>query len=188
MRKMKYIIRAVRSRQKFVEEILKQIPEAVVYYDEFGNAREAFVHVCDKLIKDDEPCVMLEDDIILCDNFKNKIEKVIAEQPDMLINFFSLSKKFIEPHYKKGREFCMTQCVYFPVGLNRRIVEVYPEWLEVTHHQYLSAVDYLTGYAWGNNRNYFVYCPSLVQHIEGKSMINPKRSSKRQSITFKKGE
>lgn len=178
---MLYVIQAVKERKPFVDEILKQIPDAVVYYDESGNAREAFVHICKDIVKG-QPAVMLQDDIILTSDFRNKVENVINRYPDMLINFFSLSKTLLKPHLKKGREFCMMQCVYFPEGFSLDIVEAYKTW--DGKDKYIAAIDYLTGYAWGNNRQYMVWCPSLVQHREVKSAINPRRSSKRQSVTF----
>lgn len=178
-----YVVRAVKSRAEYVEEIRKQIPELIVYWDEFGSARESYVHTC-KNIVGDKRCVLMEDDIILTANFKEKIEKVISKNPDILINFFSLSKKYTTPHFKKGREFCMDQCVYLPKGFGTRIAEAYKTWPD--KDKYISAVDFLTGYAWGKNKDYLVWCPSLVQHRACKSVINPKRSSKRQSITFKK--
>lgn len=178
---MLYVIRAVKERQAFVDEILKQIPDAIVYYDEFGDAMKSYLHVCKNIIKG-QPAVLLEDDIILTSNFKNKIETVIAKYPKMLINFFSLSKKYTQPHFKKGREYCMNQCEYFPEGFSLKVVEAYEHWSK--REEEPNAYDYLVGYAWGNSNPYLVWCPSLVQHREIKSIIDPRRSSKRQSITF----
>ena len=43
---MKIIIRAVRSRKNMVDEMLKQIPNAIVYYDDiYKNAMKSFLHV-----------------------------------------------------------------------------------------------------------------------------------------------
>ena len=181
---MLYVVRAVREREPFVREILKQVPDAVVYYDdEFHDAMKSYLYVCEHIVKG-QPAVLMEDDIILTSNFKEKIEKVISEYPDILINFFSLSKKFTVPHTKKGREYCMNQCEYFPEGFSLKVVEAYKTW-ELKEKE-PNAYDFLVGYAWGNNNPYLVWCPSLVQHREVKSIINPRRSSKRQSITFEK--
>lgn len=179
---MLYVVRAIESRRPFVEEILKQIPEALVYYDKYGDAMKSYLHVCENIICG-KPAVLLEDDIILTSNFKEKIESVIADYPKTLINFFSLSKKYTEPHIKKGREYCMSQCEYFPEGFSLKVVESYKTW--PLREQEPNAYDYLVGYAWGYSRPYLVWCPSLVQHRQVKSVINSKRSTKRQSITFK---
>lgn len=179
---MMYVIRAVRERAEYVEEILKQIPQAIVYWDdEYHDAMKSYLHVC-KNIVGDNPAVLLEDDIILTSNFTEKIERIINEYPEILINFFSLSKKHTAPHFKRGREYCMNQCEYFPKGFARKVVEAYQVWPD--REKEPNAYDYLVGYAWGYGKPYLVWCPSLVQHREVKSIINPRRSSKRQSITF----
>lgn len=179
---MLYVVRAVREREEFVKEILAQVPEAIVYYDdEYHNAMKSYLHVCEHIIKG-QPAVLMEDDIILTSNFKEKAEAVINEYPDMLINFFSLSKKYTNPHFKKGRDYCMNQCEYFPKGFSERVVEAYKVWPK--KHETPTAYDFLVGFAWGSNNPYLVWCPSLVQHRQVKSIINPRRSRKRQSITF----
>ena len=177
-----YVIRAVRERTEYVNEILKQIPDAIVYWDdEYHDAMKSYLHVCGQIIGD-RPAVLLEDDVILTSDFKRKIERVIEEYSGMLISFFSLSKKFTSPHFKKGREHCMAQCEYYPPGFGTRVVCAYETWpLRDTEP---NATDYLAGYAWGYANPYLVWCPSFVQHREVKSVINPRRSSKRQSITF----
>lgn len=178
---MLYVVRAVESRKAFVDEILEQVPEAVVYYDEFHDPMKSYLHVCKNIIGD-KPAVLLEDDIILTSNFKEKAEAVIDMYPKILINFFSLSKKYTKPHFKKGREYCMNQCEYFPEGFAQRVVSAYEKW--PLKEKEPNAYDFLVGYAWGGNNPYLVWCPSLVQHRQVKSIIDPRRSSKRQSITF----
>lgn len=179
---MLYVIRAVRARTEFVNEILEQIPEAIVYWDdEFHDAMKSYLYVCENIVGE-QPAVLLEDDIILTSNFKGKAEAVISRYPQILINFFSLSKKYTKPHFKTGREYCMNQCEYFPAGFGKRVVEAYAHWDKRESEP--NAYDFLVGYAWGYSNPYLVWCPSLVQHRQVKSIINPRRSSKRQSITF----
>ena len=178
---MLYVVRAVYSRKGYVMEIQRQLPDAVVYYDEDHDPMKAYLHVCRDIVAG-RPAVMLEDDIILTSDFRNKIESVIAKHPDTLINFFSLSKKYTEPHWKKGREYCMNQCEYYPEGFSLKIVKAYENW--PLKEKEPNAYDYLVGYAWGKSKPYLVWCPSLVQHRQTKSIIDPRRSSKRHSITF----
>ncbi len=179
---MLYVVRAVKERKAFVDEILKQIPDAIVYWDEYGNAMQSYLHVC-KNIVGEQPAVLLEDDIVLTSDFRAKIEAVISQYPEILINFFSLSKKHTQPHFKKGREYCMNQCEYFPAGFGRKVAEAYERWDKKETEP--TAYDFLVGYAWGHSKPYLVWCPSLVQHRQVKSIIDPRRSSKRQSVTFK---
>ena len=129
-----------------------------------------------------QPAVLLEDDVILTSDFKEKVERVIKQYPDTLINFFSLSKKYLEPHWKKGREYCMNQCEYFPFGFSQKVVDAYKRW--PLREKEPTAYDFLVGYAWGSNKPYLVWCPSMVQHRQVKSIIDKRRSSKRQSVTF----
>ena len=178
---MLYVIRAVEERKVFVEEIKKQIPESVVYYDTERDPMKSYLYVCEHIIKG-QPAVLMEDDIILTSNFKEKVEDVIHKYPNTLINFFSLSKKYLTPHYKKGREHCMAQCEYYPQGFSLEVVKAYKTW--ALKESEPNATDYLTGYAWGNNKPYLVWVPSLVQHRQVKSVINPRRSTKRQSVSF----
>lgn len=178
---MLYVIRAVRERKPFVDEILKQIPEAVVYWDDKRDTMKSYLYVCKNIIGD-KPAVLLEDDVILTSSFKEKAEKVISHYPDTLINFFSLSKVKTLPHWKKGREHCMAQCEYYPKGFGTKVWESYEHWPAKESDP--TATDLLTGYAWGNNNPYLIWCPNLVQHRQVKSVIDPRRSSKRQSVTF----
>lgn len=177
---MLYVIQAVREREEYVNETLKQIPEAKVYWDDNHDMMKAYLHILEEI--GTEPCVMMQDDVILTSNFKQKVEKVISMYPEILINFFSLSRKYTKPHFKKGREYCMNQCVYLPKGFAQKILEAYKTWDKKESNP--TADDFLVGYAWGYDKPYLVWCPSLVQHREAKSIIDPRRSSKRQSITF----
>lgn len=177
---MRYIIRAVESRMATVNEILKQIPEAEVLVDTSGNAMKSFLAAC--TMAGDDAVVMLEDDITLTSDFKRKIETAISRTPNMLINFFSLSRKHTKTHMKPWRQFCMNQCVYMPKGFCKECVAKYEEWKEWDGDKNKTAYDFLMGYVW--HKDYLVYCPSLVQHNHGQSLINPKRNPKRQSITF----
>lgn len=179
---MLYVIRAVREREQYVQEALKQIPDAVVYYDDkYHDAMRSYLHVCRDIVGD-QPAVLLEDDIILTSNFREKCESVINRYPEILINFFSLSKKHAAPYFNKGRQYCMNQCEYFPRGFGSKVARSYESW--PLRDSEPNAYDYLVRYAWGYNKLYLVWVPSLVQHRSVKSVIDPKRSSKRQSITF----
>lgn len=181
---MLYVIRAVREREHFVKEILKDIPEAIVYYDDvFHNAMDSYLYVCKNIVKG-QPAVLLEDDVILTSNFKQKIEEVIEEYPEILIKFFDLGKTYKKPHFKKGREYCSNLCEYFPKGFSEKVCNKYEEWKAKDKGKNPTAYDYLVGYAWGENKPFLVWNPSLVQHRDGKSQINPKRTAKRKSVTF----
>ena len=51
-----------------------------------------------------------------------------------------------------------------------------------------TAMDYLVrDFLKDNKYKYWIYQPCLVQHMECKSVIDPRRSSKRQCINFVEG-
>lgn len=179
---MLYVIRAVREREEYVKEMLKQLPEAIVYWDdEFHNAMKSYLYVCKNIIKD-QPAILLEDDAILTSNFKEKIEAVVEQYPKILIKFFDLGRTYKKPHFKFGREYCSNVCEYFPEGFGLKVVEAYETWPDKEKEP--NAYDYLVGYAWGWKKPFLVWCPSLVQHRDCKSAINSRRSTRRQSLTF----
>lgn len=134
----------------------------------------------------DDPCVFLEDDVILCDGFRDEIEKVIEQYPNMMISFFTL-RKIDRPTVMRGADFCMNQCYYLPEKMARKIYEYSFEWLKTergkanpTGYDYCMA-DWLKEH----KLRYILWSPSLVQHKQQKSRINPRRSSKRQATNFK---
>ena len=133
----------------------------------------------------------MEDDIILCDNFYNKIMKVIAERPHDVIQFYSMRKKdlTVGSRYEYGGNFLCHLCYYLPQGMAK---EVYKHSLEFEdsceYGEHRSPNDLVTrSYFQKHKIKYWLHIPNLVDHKVGKSMIDPRRSSKRQSLTFKKG-
>jgi hypothetical protein len=59
--------------------------------------------------------VLLEDDLILCKNFKEEIEKVIAQYPDRIINFYSRPRFYFKS--EETFDFRYNQCTYYPKGI-----------------------------------------------------------------------
>jgi len=129
----------------------------------------------------------MEDDIILTQGFNEKVESVIASMPDTAIQFFSMRKADLTEGSRWDNSFLMAQCFYLPAGWSRRMSEymlrqdrddpklLYKEPLDMVVRFYFKKVE---------KKKYWIHCPSLVDHLEGKSVIDPKRSSKRQSKTF----
>ena len=131
----------------------------------------------------DDPCVHMEEDVILTQDFKAKIEAAIAERPHEAIQFFSMRKADVEVGSRYDNTFTGNLCFYLPAGYSRYVRDYHNEWPD-------RLVD-LNGYdlmmrAWLKSRKerYWVHIPSLVEHRVAKSVIDPRRSSKRQSFTF----
>lgn len=149
-----------------------------------GNAMETFLKSLE--MSQDDDCLNLEDDIILCDDFIDEITKVISKHPKSVITFFTL-KDVKETTAMAGRTFCMNQCVYMPKWFNKILLDYYPKWKHTERGKANpTGYDYMMGDLLSIlGEKYILSVPCLVQHMEMKSRINPKRSSKRQTKNFK---
>lgn len=150
-----------------------------------GNAMETFLKSCE--MSQDNDCLNIEDDVILTDNFLEKVKEQVALAPAIVIQFFTLKKSITKTTMISAKTFCMNQCVYQPAWLNKALLSYYPIWKETERgKKNPTAYDFLIGdYLASKGMYYIISQPSLVQHMEMKSRINPKRSTKRQSKTFK---
>ncbi len=190
---MKFIMMTCDGREEYSNYLKERIPNLITSYDTFTdagkfkntsykNAQQAW-----KLAGDDS-CVQLEDDILLCDNFLNKINKAINERPNDVIQFFSMRKKDITEgsRYELGSNFLMHQCYYLPKGMSKKIYNYSFEFEDSCEQdEHISPNDLVTRYYFKENKiKYWLHVPSLVDHRIAKSAIDPRRSSKRQSLTF----
>ena len=150
-----------------------------------GNAMETFMKSVE-LSKDDN-CLNMEDDIVLCKDFMNKVEEVVSKYPTKVISFFTLKDRPNGANIEKARTFCMNQCVYMPKWFNNLLLQYYPKWLKTERGQQPGhAYDYMMADLLSLvGEDYILYQPSLVQHMEMKSRIDPRRSTHRTSKTFK---
>ena len=175
-------MRLVPEREHWLPEILDQIPHLEIVRDHTRNARDSFLR--NLLLVGDDAAVYLEDDIILTRDFTTKVEAVIAERPQHVINFFSLRDDAAKgPRLMRGGSFSMNQCFYMPPGYASLLYDYHARWPERTLHR--AACDLFLG-SWLKSRgeSYWQHVPSLVQHRVARSVIDPRRSSKRQSRTF----
>lgn len=149
-----------------------------------GDAMETFLKSVE--MSQGQDCLNLEDDIILCNNFLNEINNVIKKYPDKVISFFTL-KKVDTTTEMSGRTFCMAQCMYLPSWINNLLYTYYDKWkntkrgIENPTGLDLMIADLLSE----KKQTYILSLPCLVQHMEMKSRIDPRRSTKRQTKYFK---
>ena len=176
-----YVMRAVSSRMKLVGPVKEQIPRLEILIDRSGNAMQSFLEALSVI--GDRPVILLEDDIKLTSQFCEKAEKAVGNFPKSVIKFFDLSKKQTQSRWESGAKFCSTLCIYLPANYATQITDFYPAWERKEIHP--TGTDILIA-DWLKSRKerYYVYCPSLVQHLPVVSVINSRRSKYRQSITF----
>lgn len=134
-----------------------------------------------RYVKDmDEDILILEDDVILCKNFKTRLENVVNTYPNDIINFFWAVRKrpkeiFVE-RFTSG--FCYTQCVYYPKG---SINKFFDKLVNVKNYPYDSNINQAL---MGAKMSFISYRPTLVQHIDDDSLIQKGSYIKRVSQVF----
>jgi len=186
MDEVKFILRTIGTRN--ISVLVKNIPGLIIANDsdvEGHNGMTNFINAC--RIAGDGPAVHLEDDIVLCGNFYERITAIINEHPDDVIQFFSMRKDdlTIGTRYIDGSRFMMNQCFYTPPGFSREIVEYYERgWKGIVKNPTgydLMMADLMKE----KHMKYLNIVPNLVNHKIQKSIINPRRPMKnRQSLTF----
>ncbi|AWN07821.1 hypothetical protein HOT31_gp154 [Microbacterium phage Hendrix] len=129
--------------------------------------------------------ILLEDDVILTSNWRQKIETVISHHPRSIIRFWSdLEADVTEgSRWKPGKTFFANLCVYYPPTYARQQLE----WCRKRSLKSWNKLhDHVTG-LWLDSRgeDYWLQVPSLVQHRgDLKSVAAPRRPLGRVSRTF----
>ncbi len=113
--------------------------------------------------------VLLEDDVILCKDFKKRIEEVINKYPDDIINFFTDPMRYFTTQY--SLTFCYNQCTFYPMGLADQIAEAMIADFKI--HSDAKGYDSIEARALMTLRiPHLQYRPCLVQHNDKKSLIS----------------
>lgn len=185
---LRFIVQAIERRANVVAYLQKHIPQLEASWDSSGKCIGGYLQVLDRACED--PFVLLEDDILLTKDFLPKIQRVIAQKPDQLIQFHSRCTKdqTVGSRYKSGREFYNHQCVYFPAGIAPQILrfsaqEIYRDFTSPRSFSDVLTQDFLHHH----RLKYWVSIPSLVDHLPDVSSVNPRRSKsglRRQARVF----
>ena len=180
---MRYIARFVESRIGNLAEYKREIPDIEVYVDRVRNPIGAFIEAL-KMAGDDA-CVQMEDDCILTSDFRAKLEREVRQRPDSFIQFFSMRGDDITKGARWDRNYIMGQCTYYPAGRAAELIQYFKgSFWDLNQHK-VDGLDMLVAeFLKSKKEKYWICVPNLVDHIEGKSVIDPRRSSKRQSKTF----
>jgi hypothetical protein len=193
---MKYICQFVpnHDREKYVSEMRKQIPELQVVTDVTQGYEGIYHSSMLTFLASLNGCggrdhVHLEDDVILCYNFKQRIEQEIAKHPHDLIQFFTLRQNDYNrgSRYVNGDQFAWNQCLYIPHEIAMGIIDYFPEWYATGRNAIArpTGLDVLVkDYLIRKRLQYWVVVPCLVQHAEETSALNPRSSIKRVSRCF----
>ena len=156
---IKYYVRTTGERK--LDTSYEQI-DYTLLVDREHKPIESFIHQLECISDCDS--VLLEDDLILCKDFKNKIEQVIKEHRDRVINFFTYPLAYFPTG--ESTTFMYNQCTYYPKGVAKLIAD---EMKKITN---IKQYDVIENIALKNIRlKHIRYRPCLVQHIDKGSLI-----------------
>lgn len=175
---IKYYVRTTGERKLDIS--LGQI-NYEVYVDTEHKPVKAFIDLLRKVQNED--VVLLEDDIILCNNFKEKIEDTIKTIPDEIINFFSISYYNKHLVYLNYGMFCYNQCTYLPSCKIKQIIKLIDNDKECVNS--CKTPEKLCKYVFQKlNMKHYLYQPCLVQHLDNGSLLGHNRDFSRRSPYF----
>ena len=159
---MKYYVRTTGERQ-FNYDINYE-----TLVDTEHKPIKSFINQLKYISNDDS--ILLEDDLILCKNFKERIEEIIAQYPNSIINFYDSPYNFYFTEQRRGIKYRFNQCTYYPKGVSKLIADKMEEiW---PRYQNIKQYDFLQAYAMDElGMSYISYRPCLVQHLDGRSII-----------------
>lgn len=165
---MKYFIRTTRERT--LDKSYSQIKYELLVDTEHNNVK-AFVSQVKYLSTLDEDIVILEDDLILCKDFQNRIEGVIKQYPNEIINFYFNPYVYI-PNLAKCSIFMWMQCVYFPKDILKLLSNNFDKYItnSKTEQSDLLVAKILLY----NGIRSLSYRPCLVQHLGFDTLIHKK--------------
>mgnify|MGYP000527357147 CR=1 FL=1 len=182
--RFRIIVRTCKGRESIVSNLLASLPEAEVCFDDTGKG--AMGNFLKSLrMSGEAPTLMMEDDTLLTEDFLPKVTDAINANPDSVIQFFSRNKDDLRigSRWQPGGSFIMGQCHYMPRTMCRALLDYAQDWPRLEEHPHgtdLMVADFLKSL----RIRYWKHVPSLVDHLPTKSMIDPRRSTSRKSLTF----
>lgn len=176
------------SRMKRANDIRKTV-DGIIVLDRIKNVMDTFRCLLEKVIEDGNgPFFIMQDDIQLTSDWREKAEALVAQRPEMINQFFAMEDEHktisLGSRERPGVTFISNLCVYFPAGYASQLLDYSYEFVE-NYPQYKTADDYVVRY-WLRNRRetYYLHYPNLVQHEGWVSAINAKRPRWRKSHNF----
>lgn len=171
---MKYYVRTTGERT--LDESFSQIEYTLLVDVEHKNGVTFAKWFKEYFCKED--CVILEDDIVLCKDFKSRIEEVISQHPDDVVNFFEDIWKYLPTIKRLYFHHC--QCLYFPKEISQKIVDTIEKYNISSYYN----AELLRLCFEKMNYEHLLYRPCLVQHIGNKSLVGHNNSKLRRGTFY----
>ena len=173
---IKYFIRTTGERTLHPSIERELGSDYTLLIDTEHNSGKAFIKQLLEI--NDYDSVLMEDDIILCKDFKKRVEEVISKYPNKMINFFTYPDRYFKSQFQYF--FCYNQCHYFPKGLPKQI---HDKIMELSLN-YSSQELLLRRSLYSLKIRTLNYRPCLVQHIDNGSLMNHNPNFNRRSPYF----
>jgi hypothetical protein len=174
------IVRCVPERPRFIAYLRERLTNTLFYFHPQRGDMLSYRGALTQAGK--TAVVLMEDDVILTRDFRRKLERVIAEHRREVVQFFSMRQADVDVGSRYDRNFLMGQCVYLPAGYSQALLTWH--WPGEAEQDGSGSDLLLSDWLKSRNEPYWIHVPSLVDHRQGRSVIDPRRSSKRQSKTF----
>jgi hypothetical protein len=171
------------QRLKNAVNLLNEAGFAQFIKDEKHDAVDTWTRTLEAAGND--PVIVLEDDVQLTPNWREKIEAVIEEHSTQVIQFFSMrgADETVGSRLEPGRTFMMNQCYYLPAEWAHKLLLWLPSWRELNPNE--NGYDLaMAAFMKARGEKYWLSVPSLVQHEPWTSQIESRRPRNRQSRTF----
>lgn len=190
---MKYIVQRVNYDRGYLQAMHEQIPDLIEmqdtewsleYAERFGfpPAFASFMECIHVGFKTKGGYVHLEDDVILCENFTERIEAKIKEVGDMhVIRFFSRDDDI----GGFGKYVCWNQCSYFPQWACGAIIWYFENMWSKRKKPALN--EYSTVWYWDwmvneclqrLNQDAYICVPSYVNHAVSPSTLGDRKKDR----------
>lgn len=189
---IKFIVMVSDSFERInnVKLLQNEIPDLFIYDTDNDDVFQKFIN-CFNVEDSYDGLVILEDDVLLCKDFYNKINSIIHENKTNVISFFEKpnSTKPLFTKYNKGYEFLYNQCNFYPieycslVNNSDTILEFKSNYFQKNKVWSAPTDTYISFVLDKHNIKYLMKLPFLVQHLPFKSTLG-NRSSKRQTKHF----
>lgn len=172
---IKFFVRTTGERK--LDESFSQIQYELLI-DKEHKPIESFINQLSIISKYD--AVLLEDDIILCNNFEEEIERVINEHSSDIINFFTLPYAYFTSHY--AQKFTYNQCTYYPKGMGELLANQMRKERESNDIKEYDIIENRAIHSL--NLWVYNYRPCLIQHIDNVSLMRGKVYTKDRITPF----
>lgn len=175
---LRWIVYTVGNRD--ISELQKNIPELEIVYDRLHDIMDTYTLVLKSV--GDDPVVIMEDDIGLCEDFQRHVLDEITLHPKNVINFYTGKRPYTQSGFSSG-DFMATCCHYFPPTYARELLRFFFLWNK--RYAYITGTDScINAFLRYYKLKYYYVVPNLIQHLGLVSEVNPTRSTKRQSNSF----